>query len=941
MRVKQLLVLVLLPLLALSTVAVRAANMPQLAGVSVAAEGASTTVTLRVSGAFVHNEYRPNENLLLVDLAGVSAGKLDQWTRSVDAPGVKSYRVVGYSGAGGTQIVRLELTLADHTEVQISDVTNALIIKVASAKTAAESAATTPVTPVTASAPEPPAAVSKPVPPAPSDSVKTAAEPTAQAQQSLPVAASAEQRYAGSLVQVHSVAVVPTADGLSVEVTGSGPMNGTVQSLTRPERVVLDIANSVPSSHAHSIKVGQGGIRGVRIGLFQSNPPVTRIVVDLASPHDFQLIGMGSKLTLSPLLNSSAKARVAEQNKTQAVVGGNTPAIRSNEPAVEVTKPAAATTAAPANAPALKMVKATADTSGYNRSQTQPAQDVVVVEPKVREQIGNAPEPELVNQSTPVQVAASVPVPAPASSTQPADQLSVAQVPAAPPAQPQIAVMMPAAAPQAAPSAGSSAAGAPSAVAPSPAAQSAGASSAGKPAATSTVPVQPAVNFAAEQRQASAQPALNAGPRYTGEPISVNLKDVDLKDFFRLIHEISGLNIVLDPSVSGSLTLVLDNVPWDQALDIVLKNNGLDRQLEGNVLRIATMETLRREAEARHRQVEAQALAVDRVTVTRFLSYAHAKDVLQTIKKQLSSRGDIVSDDRTNALIINDIPSVMPQIDRLLTQLDRKTQEVEIEARVVAATRSFARDIGTQLGFGWGNGTTALGGANAVGTSPNTVGYLAPPPYFVSPSVPLPTGTTPTATAAAVPLFSNLPALSPTSGLSFLNISSNFRVDAIITAAESRGLLKILSRPRVITQNNIQAVVKQGQRVPITTLGQLGGPPTVAYIEAVLRLTVTPQITAENTIFLNVDIENTTPDFSHQVQGNPVFLTQQTTTQVLVTNGGTVVIGGVLQTNNSLNVQQVPLIGSVPGLGNLFKRRSVTTSTQELIFFLTPRIVET
>ncbi len=173
--------------------------------------------------------------------------------------------------------------------------------------------------------------------------------------------------------------------------------------------------------------------------------------------------------------------------------------------------------------------------------------------------------------------------------------------------------------------------------------------------------------------------------------------------------------MVLDPNVKGTLTIVLDDVPWDQALDIVLKNNDLSRQLEGNVLRIATVETMRKEAEGRRAQVEAEALAVDKVTVTRFLSYAHSKDVVATIKSFLTQRGDVISDDRTNALIIQDIPSVMPGIDRLLTQLDRKTQEVEIEARVVAATRSFARDIGTQLGFGWGNGTSAIGGASAVG----------------------------------------------------------------------------------------------------------------------------------------------------------------------------------------------------------------------------------
>jgi type IV pilus assembly protein PilQ len=447
--------------------------------------------------------------------------------------------------------------------------------------------------------------------------------------------------------------------------------------------------------------------------------------------------------------------------------------------------------------------------------------------------------------------------------------------------------------------------------------------------------VQPAVNLAAEQRaQAGQQPAA-VGPKYTGEPISVNLKDVDLKDFFRLIHEISGLNVVLDPNVHGSLTVVLDDVPWDQALDIVLKNNDLARELEGNVLRVATVETLKKEADGRRAQIEAEALAVEKVSVTRFLSYAHAKDVIITVKKFLSVRGDVVADERTNAVIVNDIPKVLPVIDRLLSQLDRKTQEVEIEARVVAATRSFARDIGTQLGFGWGDGHSAIGGAQAVGASPTTVGSLTPG-YITVPG----TGGG-SSTGSSIPLFSNLGSVSPTSGLTFLNASNTVRIDAVLSMAESRGLLKVLSRPRVVTQNNIQALMKQGVRVPIVTQAQLGGPPTVTYVDAFLRLTVTPQITSESTIFLNVDVENTTPNFATEVQGNPELVTQQATTQVLVTDGGTVVIGGVIQTQNSITIDSVPLLGNIPILGNLFKHVQVNTSNQELIFFITPRIIQT
>jgi len=440
---------------------------------------------------------------------------------------------------------------------------------------------------------------------------------------------------------------------------------------------------------------------------------------------------------------------------------------------------------------------------------------------------------------------------------------------------------------------------------------------------------RPSGNPAQEQAAQNAAPQQQR-PKYTGEPISVNLKDVDLKDFFRLIHEISGLNIVLDPNVKGTLTLVLDDVPWDQALDLVLANNGLDRKLQGNVLRIATVDTLRAEAEAQRAKNEAEALSVPKVTVTHFLSYAKATEVVPTVKRFLSQRGDVIADIRTNAVIIQDIPSVIPEVQRLLGQLDRKTQEVEIEARVIAATRNFARDVGTQFGFGWGNGPSAVGGATAVGTSPLQVTPAggATPPYF-------------TVGGTQIPLFSNFPAVGASSGLSFANVSSTYRLDMVLTAAESRGLVKILSRPRIITQNNVQATVRQGVSIPIVTAAQLGGPPTTTFVQAFLRLTVTPQITVENTIFLNLDVENTTPDFSRQVQGNPTLLTQQATTQVLVTDGGTVVIGGVIQTQNSVSIQQVPLLGSIPGLGNLFKRRAVSTQTQELLFFVSPKIIQT
>src|ERR1700676_2526761 len=685
--------------------------------------------------------------------------------------------------------------------------------------------------------------------------------------------AAAETQSAGVNTNTHAslqkVNVVHGEDGITLEVIASGQVKPRVEPLASPARLVIDLPNTAMATSVNHIDVAGDGVKDVRIGTDDQAMPTTRVVVDLLHQCRYEIIPGPSGKFIVKLHTPSAVAAVTPIKVPAPVPSAKAPV------AVVVPVPQIQTEKLPSTI--LAAEKAPAATAPSTAS------SFVVVEPSYKPKQATDDSASAVT-GPPVRAiqAAAKFVERPDTNLLPVPSASM---------------------------------------------QSTTSSTA---AATPKVPTN---NLAAEQKAQSMQQPVVSGPKYTGEPISVNLKDVDLKDFFRLIHEISGLNVVLDPNVHGTLTIVLDDVPWDQALDIVLKNNDLARELEGNVLRVATVDTLKKEAEGRRAQVEAEALAVDKVSVTRFLSYAHAKDVVITVKKFLSTRGDVVADERTNAVIVNDIPKVLPIIDRLLTQLDRKTQEVEIEARVVAATRQFARDIGTQLGFGWGDGHSAVGGASATGLSPTTVGGLTPG-YITVPS----TGSNP---GSVIPLFSNLGSTSPTSGLTLLNASNTVRIDAVLTMAESRGLLKVLSRPRVVPKNNIQALVKQGVRVPIVTQAQLGGPPTVTYIDAFLRLRVPPQITSKNTIFLNVDVENTTPNFGQQVQGNPELITQQATTQVLVTDGGTVVIGGVIQTQNSINVSQVPLLGNIPILGNLFKHTQVNTSNQELIFFITPRIIQT
>ena len=583
--------------------------------------------------------------------------------------------------------------------------------------------------------------------------------------------------------------VAHSQDGLRIEFKAKGTLAPKVSTLASPARIVVDFPNTVMATAQSHISVDQDGVKDVRIGMDGQVPPSTHVVVDLA---DGNLADRRQhELVAGP--DGSFVLKIHDAALAHRQPPPATKSVAASA-APQLALASAPVTSATTTTTATITATAVAPAPASPQNAEKPAADFAFVEPKFSPKDDKAAEPVAKAQE---------------AASRFADKTAAELV-------------------------------------------ATNSNAALGQAGGNKLTIQPAVNLAAEQKAQLEQKPAVTGAKYTGEPISVNLKDVDLKDFFRLIHEISGLNVVLDPMVHGTLTIVLDDVPWDQALDIVLKNNDLSRQLDGNVLRIATVDTLRHEAEGRRAQIDAEALAVDKVSITRFLSYAHAKDLLLPLKKFLSQRGDVVADERTNSIIVNDIPAVLPQIDRLIQQMDRKTQEVEIEARVVAATRSFARDIGVQLGMAWGNGVTSVGGAPNVGTLADLRTNITSPNYYT---------TSASSSGSSIPLFSNLGAVGPSSGLQLINATNNMRIDMILTAAESRGLLKVLSRPRIVTQNNIQAVVKQGVKIPIMTAPSLSAPATATYVDAFLRLTVTPQITSEGTIFLNVDVENTLPNF--------------------------------------------------------------------------------
>lgn len=435
---------------------------------------------------------------------------------------------------------------------------------------------------------------------------------------------------------------------------------------------------------------------------------------------------------------------------------------------------------------------------------------------------------------------------------------------------------------------------------------------------------QSASNLEQAQTPAPAGGAASEQPKYTGEPISLNLKDVDLKDFFRLIHEISGLNIIVDPNVTGSVTLVLDSVPWDQALDIVLKNNRLGKTLEGNVLRIARVDTLTAEQESATKLAAAREEAAPLVTLFRPVNYAKAGTINTMLRSwagggALTKRGTILVDDRTNTLIVSDIQSQIPIIQSIISKLDRKAKQVAIEARIVLATATFSRSLQAALSGATVNksGSTLVGGSTGTGAS------VAPSITFTPGQVSQSLGVGETGAGGF-------------GAFAISNASGRYLINAAISAAETRSEAKTISRPTIVTQNNVSGTVTQGTQIPIQTT--INNTISVTYQSASLTLTVTPQVTEDGNVFMIINVTNASPGAVLTTAG-PSINTQSANTQVLVPDGGTVVFGGVTVQSRSRSATYVPWLGSIPILGHLFKSSNVQDSDQELLFFVSPKVL--
>jgi type IV pilus secretin PilQ/predicted competence protein len=430
-----------------------------------------------------------------------------------------------------------------------------------------------------------------------------------------------------------------------------------------------------------------------------------------------------------------------------------------------------------------------------------------------------------------------------------------------------------------------------------------------------------------------------------GTPISLDFKDGDLQDIFRLFSDISGLNVVVNPGVSGKVTLKLNEVPWGRALELILKTNGLGCVLEENVIRIAKISDLQREETDRRKLQEEKDLAGDLVTHTQRISYAKAGDLSAVLKsaKAISARGEVNVDERTNTIIMRDLPSYVQKAKGLIGELDTATPQVEIEARIVVTTRNFTRDLGIQWGFGaaatpqFGN-TTSKTFPNAIVLNGGGVpGELGIPADMVGPGgASSASGIGTAGRGYAV----NLPASAFNTGvgISMGNILGSFNLDVALTALERQGRGRLLSTPKVTTQNNKQAEIKQGVQIPIQTLAN--NTVTVTFKDAVLTLKVTPQITEAGTVILELEVENNSPDYANRVNGIPPINTQSAKTIVLVKDGATAVVGGIYQSSETSTNNQTPFLSKIPVLGYLFKSKAVDSRNNELLLFITPRIVK-
>jgi type IV pilus assembly protein PilQ len=452
--------------------------------------------------------------------------------------------------------------------------------------------------------------------------------------------------------------------------------------------------------------------------------------------------------------------------------------------------------------------------------------------------------------------------------------------------------------------------------------------------------------FVLEVRARKTDPnKLTQGPGYAGEKLSLNFQNIEVRALLQVIADFTNFNVVTSDTVTGNVTLRLKDVPWDQALDIILQAKGLGVRKTGNVLWIAPKDEINAK-EKMDLEAKAQVAALEPLRTQSFqLNYTKAEEIAKGLTgnntgrsgggnnstRILSPRGSVIFETRTNQLFVNDIPSKLEEIQQMIAKIDVPARQVLIEARIVEADDSFGRTLGVRLGT-LNRNTVASSGRLGLGVGGNYSGVVASTGQALSGA----------AASVANSYFVNLPAnglngfSAATMGVSLFSSSVNHALNLEISALEADGRGKVVSSPRVITADQVKALIEQGTEIPYETATSSGAT-ALAFRKATLKLEVTPQITPEGSIILDVDVNK--DSVGQETRAGPSIDTKQVKTQVLVENGGTVVIGGIFQQSESVSQQKVPLLGDIPGVGVLFRNSQRTARRSELLIFLTPKVV--
>lgn len=855
-----------------------------------AADGAQTRIILEGTAELPYTIYKPDERTILVDLPGVDASKLND-SYAVDSRGVERIQVERLRTASGQSLARLRIRLLAGVEDRTVVEGKNLVLTLTAAGSEPATASSSQEAPATmkAEAPVTKPAASQPV--APLRPVST--------QPSVPK---------NPATVITAVRTDVQGDTFRAFISTDGRAQITHFVLPNPDRIVVDITGVRSTVERNSFDVSTGGISRIRIGQFRTNDPrVVRVVFDVAKmgPYDVRQVGSDVVLSLGP--------------------GAGTD-VALAKPAPEAPKPAVAS-----------------PTESKPAASQKPAPEPKVERPLPTPIVGapdeaQADNPSLVKTPTKAEPKATKPAPTPAKSATPAPR-DPARNPAMMSAAPVRNVSD---------DPGQDASGRPMAKpATRPASTASRQSDSGQAAPPRpTVPSQNQTGYLTEG--------------FVGRPVNLDLKNVDLRDVLRFLHNQYKVNFIIDRSVGANVPVDVSirNVPWNQALDSLLKSQQLGAIREGDIIRIATVTALSKEREDALKLVKATNDTLPLMTKIYKLKYLTANPrsgitstqggqqqqtgtqgaesikggIIGIVRTRLSSRGRIDMDERSNSIIVSDLPAHQMIVAELIQALDRPEPQVEIEARIVVANRNFARDLGVFLSTAVGNpsrgGIASFITQSATGTGSTGTGGTGTTTTVTNPALGNPLLlTTPPATAAGESL------VTLTTGT-----IGTFQISAFITASERKGQVRTIASPRVTTLNTTRARVVNGVQIPVQTV--TNNTVTTTFVDASLSLEITPQIIIEDgAVLLRVLASNNSPatGFSN-VSGTPGIATQQAEAIVLVPDGGTTILGGISTDIENQGETRTPGISRIPILGNLFKRKTTSRSMSEVLFFITPRI---